>query len=46
MIAASHEGGGILEIVVVTEAPVLAAALVGFLVGFVWNLRRASRVGR
>jgi hypothetical protein len=45
MITASPEGsGGIAGVVVVTEASVLAAALVGFLVGFFWNFRRASRV--
>jgi hypothetical protein len=45
MFAASPEGsGGIAGVVVVSEASVLAAALVGFLVGFFWNFRRASRV--
>ena len=45
MFAASPEGsGGIAGVVVVSEASVLAAALVGFLVGFLWHFRRASRV--
>jgi hypothetical protein len=45
MFATSPEGsGGIAGVLVVTEASVLAAALVGFLVGFFWNFRRASRV--
>jgi hypothetical protein len=45
MIAASPEGsGGIAGVVVVTEASVLAAALAGFLVGFLWRFRRASKV--
>ena len=45
MFAASPEGsGGIAGVVVVTEASVLAGALVGFVVGFFWNFRRASRV--
>jgi hypothetical protein len=45
MIAASPEGsGGIAGVIVVTEASVLAGALVGFVVGFFWNFRRASRV--
>jgi hypothetical protein len=45
MFAASPAGsGGIAGVLVVTEASVLAAALVGFLVGFLWHFRRASRV--
>jgi hypothetical protein len=37
-------GGGIGAVVVVTEVSVLAAALAGFLGGFFWYFRRASRI--
>jgi hypothetical protein len=41
---AASGGSGIGAVVVVTEASVLAAALMGFVVGFFWNFRRAPTV--